>query len=70
LLGDPLQTPGDLCDLLFAVGALVFGFNQLQVVDDHQAQLVAKAQAAADGADLADRATGLIVDEQRQTAEF
>src|SRR6202451_1315847 len=48
LLGELLQPARDLRDLLFARGTAVFRLDQLQVVDDHQADLVLPLEPAGD----------------------
>ena len=67
LLGQPLQRAADRRDLLLAVLDAAGARDELQVVDDHQAEAVLGLQAAALGAHLERRERGRVVDEDAAT---
>jgi hypothetical protein len=65
-----LSRRGDLRNLLFARSALVFRLDELQVVDDHHADILLPLEPPADRADLRHAPPGLIVDVDRHLAEL
>ena len=70
LPGEPFQSPGDLGHLLLARIGRILRLDQLQVVDHHEAELVAAFQAPRRGRNLGDRAARRVVDEQRRLAQL
>ncbi len=71
-LGQRLQAAGDLRDLLHAVflPALARRIEELEVVDDDQAEPVRPLQPAGAGAQRGDGQRGRIVDEEVEVLEL
>ena len=72
LLGQRLEAAGDLRDLLHAVllARLARGAEELEVVDDQQAEPVRALQPAGAGAQRGDRQRRRVVDEEVQVLEL
>ena len=68
LLGEQLEGAGELRDLLLARLHALARAHELQVVDDHETQVVLLLEPQRLGADLGHREVRRVVDEQRRLA--
>lgn len=68
-LCEEFESSGDAGDLLFAGGVFVFRFDQLQVVDDDDAEGRSAVQTSSERGDLGHGASGFVIDEQGQSCE-
>src|SRR3954451_23803009 len=65
-----LEPAADLADLLDAAVGAVLGAHELQVVDDHEAELVARVEAARLGTQVEDAEVARVVDVERRRGEL